>query len=224
MSSLVLVRHGKSLWNLENRFTGWTDISLSKEGEKEAKLAAKILLEKNIKIDFAYSSIFRRAFDTGKIILERSNNETVIEKDWRLNERHYGNLQGLNKAETASRYGNDQLLKWRRSFKTRPPELNDKDFQLQFDNPLFKDVPKESISRGESLEDTVIRVKQFYNQIIIPSLDSQKNILIAAHGNSIRALTKIIENLSEKSVEKVEIQTGIPIIYHYKNQNFVKEN
>jgi len=178
MSSLVLVRHGKSLWNLENRFTGWTDISLSDEGEKEAKLAGKLLLEKKIKIDFAYSSIFRRAFDTGNIILDKSNNNgLLIEKDWRLNERHYGNLQGLNKAETASKYGNEQLLKWRRSFSTKPPKLNDKDYQLQFENPLFKDIPKENISSGESLEDTVIRVQSFYKKIIIPTLDSQKNIL-----------------------------------------------
>ena len=179
-------------------------------------------LEKNIKIDYAYSSIFRRAFDTGKIILERSNNETVIEKDWRLNERHYGNLQGLNKAETASRYGNDQLLKWRRSFKTRPPELNDKDFQLQFDNPLFKDIPKESISRGESLEDTVIRVKQFYNQIIIPTLDSKNNILIAAHGNSIRAILKIVEDISDKDIVNVNIPTGIPLAFNVQDDKVSK--
>ncbi|MBL07034.1 MAG: phosphoglyceromutase [Chloroflexi bacterium] len=225
MSSLVLVRHGKSLWNLENRFTGWTDIDLSEDGIKEAELAGKLLLEKKLKIHLAYSSIFRRAFDTGKIILDKSkNNLVVIKKDWRLNERHYGDLQGLNKAETSIKYGNEQLLKWRRSFNTKPPKLNDRDYQLQFDNPLFKDIPKEGISRGESLKDTVNRVKFFYNEIIIPTLESQKNILIAAHGNSIRALTKIIENLSEKSVEKVEIQTGIPIIYLYKNHGFLKDN
>ncbi|MEC7837449.1 MAG: 2,3-diphosphoglycerate-dependent phosphoglycerate mutase [Chloroflexota bacterium] len=221
MSLLILVRHGKSLWNKENRFTGWTDIPLSNEGIKEAESAAREILDQNISINIAYSSIFSRAYETGKIMLQNSQNKEVkLQKDWRLNERHYGKLQGLNKSETASRYGDSQVLKWRRSFNTKPPLLSEKDHNSQLNNPLFKDIPKEKIPVGESLQDTVNRVNDFCKDILYKKLDKNKNILIAAHGNSIRALIKIIENISDKSIEKLEIVTGEPIYYTFKNNNF----
>jgi len=221
VSLLILVRHGKSLWNKENRFTGWTDIPLSNEGIKEAESAAREILDQNISINIAYSSIFSRAYETGKIMLQNSQNKEVkLQKDWRLNERHYGKLQGLNKSETASRYGDSQVLKWRRSFNTKPPLLSEKDHNSQLNNPLFKDIPKEKIPVGESLQDTVNRVNDFCKDILYKKLDKNKNILIAAHGNSIRALIKIIENISDKSIEKLEIVTGEPIYYTFKNNNF----
>lgn len=221
MSLLILVRHGKSLWNKENRFTGWTDIPLSNEGIKEAESAAREILDQNISINIAYSSIFSRAYETGKIMLQNSQNKEVkLQKDWRLNERHYGKLQGLNKSETASRYGDSQVLKWRRSFNTKPPLLSEKDHNSQLNNPLFKDIPNKKIPIGESLQDTVNRVNDFCKDILYKKLDKNKNILIAAHGNSIRALIKIIENISDKSIEKLEIVTGEPIYYTFKNNNF----
>ena len=221
MSLLILVRHGKSLWNKENRFTGWTDISLSNEGIKEAESAAREILDQNISINIAYSSIFSRAYETAKIMLQNSQNKEVkLQKDWRLNERHYGKLQGLNKSETAAKYGDGQVLKWRRSFNTKPPLLSEKDHNSQLNNPLFKDIPKEKIPVGESLQDTVNRVNDFCKDILYKKLDKNKNILIAAHGNSIRALIKIIENISDKSIEKLEIVTGEPIYYTFKNNNF----
>lgn len=221
MSLLILVRHGKSLWNKENRFTGWTDISLSNEGIKEAESAAREILDQNISINIAYSSIFSRAYETGKIMLQNSQNKEVkLQKDWRLNERHYGKLQGLNKSETAAKYGDGQVLKWRRSFNTKPPLLSEKDHNSQLNNPLFKDIPNKKIPIGESLQDTVNRVNDFCKDILYKKLDKNKNILIAAHGNSIRALIKIIENISDKSIEKLEIVTGEPIYYTFKNNNF----
>lgn len=221
MSLLILVRHGKSLWNKENRFTGWTDISLSNEGIKEAESAAREILDQNISINIAYSSIFSRAYETAKIMLQNSQNKEVkLQKDWRLNERHYGKLQGLNKSETAAKYGDGQVLKWRRSFNTKPPLLSEKDHNSQLNNPLFKDIPNKKIPIGESLQDTVNRVNDFCKDVLYKKLDKNKNILIAAHGNSIRALIKIIENISDKSIEKLEIVTGKPIYYTFENKDF----
>ena len=223
MSSIILVRHGKSLWNKENRFTGWTDISLSDEGEKEAEQAAQEILSKKIIINKAYSSIFSRAYHTGEIILKNSNTKlTEIVKDWRLNERHYGKLQGLNKSETSKKYGDDQVLEWRRSFRTKPPLLDNKEHHNQLKNPLFNQISPSNIPQGESLEDTVKRVDLFCEEILYKNLEEKNNILIAAHGNSLRALIKIIENKSEKETEKLEIQTGKPVFYTYKQKIFTK--
>lgn len=223
MSLIILVRHGKSLWNKENRFTGWTDISLSNEGIKEAETASKEILDHNISINAAYSSIFSRAYETGKIILQNSQNSKItIEKDWRLNEKHYGKLQGLNKSETSTKYGDDQVLKWRRSFKTKPPLLTEKDHALQLKNPLFKNIPNGNIPIGESLEDTVLRVNKFCKDSLYKSLNENKNILISAHGNSIRALIKILKKIPDKSIEKLEILTGKPIYFKYENSTFTE--
>jgi len=221
LSSIILVRHGKSLWNIENRFTGWTDIPLSHEGVQEAELAAKKVLDKNLNITKAYSSIFSRAYDTGEIILKNSNNSQIeLVKDWRLNERHYGKLQGLNKSQTSDKYGEDQVFKWRRSFSVKPPILGKIEYNNQLNNPLFSEIPKEKIPDGESLEDTANRVEMFCKDILYKDLEINNNILIAAHGNSLRALIKIIENKSEKETEKLEIQTGKPIFYSYNQKTF----
>ena len=224
MSLLILVRHGKSLWNKENRFTGWTDIKLSEDGILEAKNAAKEIKSKNISINLAFSSIFKRANETGKIILENLDKvNLIVQKDWRLNERHYGSLQGLNKEETKKKFGANQVLKWRRSFDAKPPLLSNEEFQEQKTNPLFKTIPIDKLSNGESLKDTLVRVKEFCDEILFQELKKDgNNILIAAHGNSIRAMIKLIENIPDDSIDKLEIETGKPMFYKYKNNIFTK--
>jgi len=224
LSLLILVRHGKSLWNKENRFTGWTDIKLSEDGILEAKNAAKEIKSKNISINLAFSSIFKRANETGKIILENLDKvNLIVQKDWRLNERHYGSLQGLNKEETKKKFGANQVLKWRRSFDAKPPLLSNEEFQEQKTNPLFKTIPIDKLSNGESLKDTLVRVKEFCDEILFQELKKDgNNILIAAHGNSIRAMIKLIENIPDDSIDKLEIETGKPMFYKYKNNIFTK--
>ena len=224
MSFIILVRHGKSLWNEENRFTGWTDKDLSENGIQEAKEAAKKIKNRNLRIHSAYSSIFSRAYNTGKIILEKLGlNQLEIKKDWRINERHYGNLQGLNKKDTSDIYGKDQVSKWRRNYSTKPPILDKNIYLRDKSLPIFSVIPKEKFPRSESLKDTLYRVQEFYNEIIYKQLLEEKNILISAHGNSIRAMIKIFENIDDKSIEKVEVPTGDPIFYEFSDGNIMKK-
>ena len=224
MASLILVRHGKSHWNKENRFTGWTDIALSEEGISEAKSAAKEIKSKQIKIDLVYSSIFSRAYDTAKIILDEMYIKNIaIEKDWRINERHYGDLQGLNKEETAKLYGEKQVLKWRRDYLTNPPLLNEAKWFSDKSLNIFKNIKDRDFPRGESLKDTLVRVEEFCKEILYQKLDNGKNIFIAAHGNSIRAMIKIFENISDFDIDKIEVATGKPIFYTYDNNKFKRK-
>ena len=223
MSFLILVRHGKSLWNEENRFTGWTDIDLSNAGIIEAKQAAKKIKKKNIKISNAYSSIFSRAHDTCKIILnELGLSSLEIIKDWRINERHYGNLQGLNKKETSDLYGKKQVFEWRRNYNTKPPLLEESRFINDKSLPIFNEIPKNKFPRGESLKDTLGRVEVFCKEIIYKSLEKEKNILISAHGNSIRAMIKLFENIDDESIDKLEVPTGEPIFYKYQSKKLIR--
>lgn len=208
---LVLVRHGQSEWNLENKFTGWVDVDLSEKGYAEAKHAGEILKDHGLEFDKAYTSVLKRAIKTLNIILEESDQlwlPTV--KSWRLNERHYGALQGLNKAETAEKYGDEKVHIWRRSYDTLPPLMNADDESSQMnDRRYLKDV----VPMAENLKITLERVMPIWQDQIEPDLRDGKNIIIAAHGNSLRALTKHLEGISDEDIMGLEIPTGSPIIY-----------
>ncbi len=208
---LVLVRHGQSEWNLENKFTGWVDVDLSEKGYAEAKHAGQILKDHGLEFDKAYTSVLKRAIKTLNIILEESDQlwlPTV--KSWRLNERHYGALQGLNKAETAEKYGDEKVHIWRRSYDTLPPLMNaDDDLSQVNDRRYLKDV----VPMAENLKITLERVMPIWQDQIEPDLRDGKNIIIAAHGNSLRALTKHLEGISDEDIMGLEIPTGSPIIY-----------
>jgi|TARA_B100000470_G_scaffold51290_1_gene38415 2,3-bisphosphoglycerate-dependent phosphoglycerate mutase len=223
LGKLILVRHGKSLWNKENRFTGWIDIDLDIAGEKEAEEAGKQIRKKNITIDLAYSSIFKRAYRTGKIILDVLAQKNIeIKQDWRLNERHYGKLQGLNKSEIEKEYGTKQISLWRRDYLTKPPPISRSEIEKLLKKRIFKNIPKDKFPFGESLKDTLQRVDEFHKENILKEIVERKNILITAHGNSLRALVKIIEKITDKDISNLEIPTGKPIFYDYVEGDFIK--
>lgn len=211
---LVLLRHGQSEWNKLNLFTGWKDVDLSEQGINEAKSAGKKLKEYGIEFDIAYTSYLKRAIKTMNIALEEMD-ELYIEtrKSWRLNERHYGALQGLNKAETAAKYGDEQVHIWRRSYDVAPPMMDKDDEFSAHNDPKYKNFPQDVIPDGESLELTLNRTLPFFMDEIGPQLISGKNVLVAAHGNSLRSITKYIENISDDEITSVEIATGEPIVY-----------
>ena len=214
MIKLVLVRHGESKWNLENKFTGWTDVPLSENGIKEAVDAGKVLKEKGFSFDLAFTSVLKRANDTLDIILKELNEENIeIRKSWRLNERHYGALQGLNKDETREKYGDDQVLLWRRSADVRPPKLDDTDPRYPGNDSKYKDLTKEELPHTENLQDTIKRVIVYWDEEIKPALLDNRKVIIAAHGNSLRGLIKYLDNMSDEEVIKLELETGNPICY-----------
>ena len=214
MIKLVLVRHGQSQWNLENRFTGWTDVELSEQGVKEAKEAGKVLKEKGFKFDVAYTSVLKRANDTLNFILEELGEKDIpIKKSWRLNERHYGALQGLNKDETRQKYGAEQVLLWRRSTDVKPPELSEDDERYPGNDPKYSELPKEDLPKTENLIDTINRVMVYWNSDIKKDLQEGKRVIIAAHGNSLRGLIKYLDNMTDEEIIKLEIETGNPICY-----------
>ena len=214
MIKLVLVRHGQSEWNLENRFTGWTDVELSEQGVREAKEAGKVLKEKGYHFDLAYTSVLKRAEHTLDLILKEMGEENIeIKRSWRLNERHYGALQGLNKDETIKKYGDEQVLLWRRSSDVRPPELKVTDPRYPGNDPKYKDLTEDELPKTENLIDTIKRVMEYWNTDIKPDLEKGRNIIIAAHGNSLRGLMKYLDDISDEDIVKLEIQTGNPICY-----------
>ena len=214
MIKLVLVRHGQSKWNLENRFTGWTDVELSEQGVREAKEAGKVLKEKGYYFDLAYTSVLKRAEHTLDLILKELGEENIeIKRSWRLNERHYGALQGLNKDETRKKYGDEQVLLWRRSSDVRPPELEVTDPRYPGNDPKYKDLTEDELPKTENLIDTIKRVIEYWNSDIKPDLEKGRNIIIAAHGNSLRGLMKYLDDISDEDIVKLEIQTGNPICY-----------
>ncbi|MFA6800863.1 MAG: 2,3-diphosphoglycerate-dependent phosphoglycerate mutase [Acholeplasmataceae bacterium] len=220
MSQLILIRHGQSLWNLENKFTGWTDIELSDQGVKEAITAGKNLYQTGIDIDIAFSSVLKRANDTLTYILKEMHKKNVpIHKSWRLNERHYGALQGLNKKETMIKFGEEQVQTWRRSFDTLPPLLDENDPRNPKFDSLYRGI--KNLPLGESLESCQQRVLPYWYSDIYPELKKGNNVLIVAHGNSLRSLIMFLENLSKKEVLKLELPTGLPIIYNFDNQMHV---
>lgn len=214
MIKLVLVRHGQSIWNLENRFTGWTDVGLSEQGIKEAKEAGQVLKELGYTFDVAYTSYLKRANDTLTYILEELNEKNIpIKNSWRLNERHYGALQGLNKDDTRKKYGEEQVRLWRRSADVRPPALEITDERYPGNDPKYKELAKEDIPTTENLIDTVERVIKYWNSDIKKDLLENKKVIIVAHGNSLRGLIKYLDNMSDEEIMQLEIETGNPICY-----------
>lgn len=214
MIKLVLVRHGQSQWNLENRFTGWTDVELSEKGVNEAIEAGKALKEKGYHFDLAFTSELKRAQNTLSYILKEMGEEDIeVRKSWRLNERHYGALQGLNKDETKQKYGEEQVLLWRRSTDVRPPELSVDDPRFPGNDPKYSSLSEAELPKTENLLDTIDRVIKYWDSDIKPALEEGKNVIIAAHGNSLRALMKYLDNISDEDVIKLELQTGNPICY-----------
>ena len=214
MIKLVLVRHGQSMWNLENRFTGWTDVDLSEQGIKEAKEAGKVLKEKGFEFDVAYTSVLKRANDTLNYILEELDEKDIpIKKSWKLNERHYGALQGLNKDETRAKYGDEQVLLWRRSTDVKPPELSIDDERYPGNDIKYKELSKDELPTTENLIDTIKRVMDYWNSDIKKDLEEGKRVIIVAHGNSLRGLIKYLDNMTDEEIIKLELQTGNPICY-----------
>ena len=214
MKKLVIVRHGQSLWNLENKFTGWTDIGLSEQGIKEAKDAGKLLKKENYKFDIAYTSVLKRANDTLYYILDELDERDIpIKYSYKLNERHYGALQGLNKDETRAKYGEEQVHIWRRSADVRPPALTIDDERYPGNDEKYKDLTKEELPLTENLIDTIKRVTEYWKEEIEATIKEGKNVIIVAHGNSLRGLIKYLDNLSNEEVIKLEIDTGRPICY-----------
>ena len=211
---LVLVRHGQSEWNLANKFTGWVDVDLSDKGTEEAIEAGKKIKEAGIVFDHAHTSILKRAIKTCNYVLEYSEQLFVpVEKSWRLNERHYGALQGLNKAETAEKYGDEQVHIWRRSYDTLPPLLSEEAQKEQLNMRQFKNLPKDVIPTAENLKITLERALPYFFDNIAPQLLKDETVLVAAHGNSLRALAKHIEEISDEDIMDLEIPTGQPLVY-----------
>jgi len=214
MYKIVLLRHGESVWNKANRFTGWTDVELSEKGIKEAHEAGKILKNEGYTFDLAFNSVLKRAIQTLWITLEEMDLMWIpIFNHWRLNERHYGALQGLNKAETAVKYGEEQVLIWRRSYATPPPFLTIDDERFPGFEEKYKSLTKDELPLGECLKDTVERVLPYWFETIVPTIRSGKKIIVSAHGNSLRALVKYLDNVSEDAILKLNIPTGVPLVY-----------
>ncbi|MEF3245304.1 MAG: 2,3-diphosphoglycerate-dependent phosphoglycerate mutase [Caldisericaceae bacterium] len=214
MYKLVLLRHGESEWNKENKFTGWTDVDLTEQGVEEAHFAAKLLKEKGYVFDVAFTSLLKRAIKTLWIVLEDLDLMWIPEyKHYRLNERHYGALQGLNKAETTNKFGEEQVLLWRRSYDVPPPPLDKNDPRYPRFDPKYKDLKDEEIPLTESLKDTLERVLPYYHSTIAPMIREGKRVIISAHGNSLRALVKYLDNISDKDITSLNIPTGIPLVY-----------
>lgn len=216
---LILLRHGESQWNLENRFTGWKDVSLTELGIQEAISSANNLIKKNIQISTVQTSILKRAIDTAKIVAELIKFPTEkIQYDWRLNERHYGALEGLNKSETATKYGEDQVLIWRRSYDIPPPLLDDNDKRHPKFHSKFKNIDCD-LPVGESLKNVIDRLNPFWNEYFNQIKNTSGNHLIVAHSNSLRAIIKVLENLSHKDIISINIPTGVPLVYSFDKGN-----
>ena len=214
MRKIVLLRHGESAWNKENRFTGWHDVDLTPKGIDEARAAGKLLTREGYDFDFTFTSVLKRAIRTLNLALEEMDRVWLpVEKDWRLNERHYGGLQGLNKAETAARFGEEQVLVWRRSYDIPPPELPPGDPRDASRDPRYAKLAPADIPRTECLKDTVERVLPYWNDRIVPAIRAGQRVLVAAHGNSLRALVKYLDGVSDKDIIELNIPTGIPLVY-----------
>ena len=231
MYKLVLIRHGESIWNLENRFTGWTDIDLTPTGVSQAISAGQLLKAEGYDFDLAYTSLLKRAIHTLSYCLDALDRTWLpVVKSWQLNERHYGGLQGLNKAEMAKQFGDEQVLLWRRSYDTPPPPLADDDVRSERHDPRYAQLRADQIPLTECLKDTVARVVPFWNESIAPAISSGKRVLLSAHGNSIRALVKYLDNISDQDIVSLNIPNGVPLVYELDAQlkpirhYFLKQN
>ena len=216
MKKIVLLRHGESAWNKENRFTGWTDVDLTEKGVAEAEKAGVTLREYGFNFDKAYTSYLKRAVKTLNCVLDKMNLDWIpVEKSWRLNEKHYGDLQGLNKAETAEKYGEKQVLIWRRSYDIAPNPLSESDLRNPRFDFRYHEVPDAELPRTESLEDAVERVVPYWENCILASLDRYDQVLVAAHGNSLRAIVKILKGISDEDIVNLNLPTGIPYVFEF---------
>lgn len=214
MHILVMIRHGESEWNKANLFTGWTDVELSENGWNEAHQGGRLLKEEGLSFDICYTSYLKRAIHTASAVLGELDEEWIpIVKDWRLNERHYGALQGLNKAETAAKYGAEQVRIWRRSFDIQPPALDPADERNPALQKMYRNVEKSLLPLTESLKDTIARVVPYYENVIKKDMEAGRNVLIAAHGNSLRALVKYLDGISDDDIVGINIPTGVPLVY-----------
>jgi 2,3-bisphosphoglycerate-dependent phosphoglycerate mutase len=214
MKKVILLRHGESVWNKENRFTGWTDVDLTAQGVEEAGKAGELMREAGLVFDLAHTSVLKRAIKTLWLALERMDLMWIpVLHSWRLNERHYGALQGLNKAETAAKFGDAQVLTWRRSYDVPPPALADDDPRCPGSDPRYRGLTSGQMPSTECLKDTVARVLPYWNQAIAPDIRAGKRVLIAAHGNSIRALVKYLDKISDQDIVGLNIPTGVPLVY-----------
>lgn len=214
MIKLVLIRHGESIWNKENRFTGWTDVDLSPKGYEEAQQAAQLLKENGFTFDVAHTSVLKRAIRTLCLVLDGLDLMWIpVKKSWRLNERHYGDLQGLNKSETAARHGEEQVFIWRRSYDIPPPVLNQADDRHPSHDPRYRDVDEKDLPGAEALKHTVDRFVPYWKEAIVPDLLAGKKVLIAAHGNSLRALLKYLEDIPNEEIVELNIPTAVPLVY-----------
>ena len=218
MSKLILTRHGQSVWNAENRFTGWVDVDLSQQGISEAKRSGQLIKNLKINIDKSYTSFLKRAIKTLEVILEENDLKVDLNTSWEINERHYGSLTGLNKNETKKKIGDEQFKKYRRSWDTQPPPLKENDKNEFYFSPLNVKIPQGKIPTTESLQDTYNRVIPFYENEIKPNLLINKNILISAHGNSLRALCKKLFNISNQKINELEIPTGNPLVIEFDKE------
>ena len=218
MKKLVLLRHGQSVWNQENRFTGWTDVDLTEQGIAEAREAGRVLKEEGYSFDIAHTSVLKRAIRTLWLGLDEMDLMWIpVRRDWRLNERHYGALQGLNKAETAEKHGMDQVKIWRRSYAIRPPDLERDDDRFPGHDRRYAGLSESELPLSECLKDTVDRFLPYWNDTIAPDVAAGKQVLIAAHGNSLRALVKYLDNVSEEEIVDLNIPTGIPLVYELED-------
>ena len=214
MKRLVLLRHGESTWNRENRFTGWTDVDLTEKGIEEAETAGRELKAAGFNFDVAYTSLQKRAIRTLWLVLDEMDLMWIpVYRSWRLNERHYGALQGLNKSETAAKFGNEQVLKWRRSYDEPPPPVDESDERYPGHDPRYRGLAKSDLPRSECLKDTVARVLPYWTEVIAPEVRDGRRVLIAAHGNSLRALVKYLDGISDEAIVGLNIPTGVPLVY-----------
>ena len=214
MTKLVLLRHGQSTWNLENVFTGWTDVPLSERGEEEARAAGRIMREEGLEFDIAHTSLLRRAINTLHLaLLEMDQVWIPVVKHWRLNERHYGALQGLNKKETSDQYGKEQVHVWRRSYSTPPPALDPMDERYPGNDPRYSWMPPDLLPATECLEDVVARMLPYWHDAIVPDLRAGRTPVVAAHGNSLRAVVRHLDDISDEEIPDLNIPTGIPLLY-----------
>lgn len=225
MKKIVLLRHGESDWNKENRFTGWTDVDLTEKGVKEAEKAGQLLKDEGFVFDKAYTSYLKRAIKTLNHVLDEMDLDWIpVEKNWRLNEKHYGDLQGLNKSETAAKYGDEQVLIWRRSYDVAPNPLSEEDPRNPRFDIRYKDVPENELPRTEALKNTVDRILPYWKEEIFPSLKDAGQILVTAHGNSLRGIIKYLKNISDEEIVKLNLPTGVPYVFEFDDDmNLVKD-
>lgn len=225
MKKVVLIRHGESTWNKENRFTGWTDVDLTENGVQEAIKAGQLLKKEGFQFEKAYTSYLKRANKTLNTILDQMDLDWIpVEKSWRLNEKHYGMLQGLNKAETAEKYGDEQVLIWRRSYDVPPTPLEPNDPRSPYIDPRYKGVDKKDLPLTEALKDTVERILPYWNDTIFPSLKDHDQIIVAAHGNSLRGIIKHLKNISDEDIIALNLPTAVPYVFEFDdNMNLVKD-